>query len=61
LNDPHRNDFQKFADKTYEFILSDDVPGALYQIRTIIKNSTDPDKGPLVEEILTLIETIYQS
>ena len=61
LSDPHRQDFQQFSLKTYEFILSDEVPGELYQIRTVIKNPVDPDKGPLVEETLTLVETTYQS
>jgi hypothetical protein len=61
LNDLHRQDFQQFALKTYEFILSKDVPGTLYQIRTVIKNPVDPEKGPLVEEILTLVDTTFQS
>ena len=60
LNDPHRNDFKKFAQKTYEFILSDDVPGGLYQIKTVTQNASEPDKGPLLEEVLTLVETTYQ-
>lgn len=60
LKDPHRNDFKQFADKTYEFILSPEVPGTLYQIRTVTRNSSEPDKGPLLEEVLTLIETTYQ-
>jgi hypothetical protein len=61
LNDPHKSDFEQFAQKTYEFILSEDVPGTLYQIRTIIRNPTEPDKAPLMEETLTLIETTYKS
>ena len=40
LNDPHRRDFEKFAQKYYEFIFSDEIPGSLYQITTII-----PDKS----------------
>ena len=61
LNDPHRADFEKFANKRYEFILSDDVPGSLYQIRTVILdgNNKDGQKQPLIEETLTLTETKY--
>ncbi len=60
LNDPHRRDFEQFAHKTYEFILSDDIPGMLYQIKTVIQNPDGSENGPLIEEVLTLIETNYQ-
>ena len=53
LNDPRRRQFAEFAPKLYEFILSDQVPGKLYQIKTVIPD-TAPDKEPLIEEILTL-------
>ena len=53
LNDPRRRQFAEFAPKVYEFILSDQVPGKLYQIKAVIPDST-PDKEPLIEEILTL-------
>ncbi|MGH8119369.1 MAG: hypothetical protein ACRESK_02010, partial [Gammaproteobacteria bacterium] len=58
LDDPHRADFEKFANKRYEFILSDDVPGSLYQIHTIVPDagSKDENKQPLIEETLTLME-----
>ena len=61
LKDPHRNDFLKFADKRYEFIMSDDIPGTLFQIRTVIpdNSSEGKDKAPLIEEILTLMEVNY--
>ena len=63
LNDPHRADFEKFANKRYEFIMSDDIPGSLYQIRTVVFDSNDKDgeKQPLIEETLTLTETKYGS
>ena len=63
LKDPHRNDFLKFADKRYEFIMSDEIPGTLFQIRTVIPdNSADgKDKEPLIEEILTLVEVNYDN
>ena len=52
-NDPRRRQFAQFAPKIYEFILSDQVPGKLYQIKTVIPAGS-PDNEPLMEEILTL-------
>lgn len=56
LKDPHRRDFEKFADKYYEFIFSDDIPGSLYQITTIIHDRSKEDAEPLILETLTLID-----
>ena len=53
LHDPRRRQFAEFAPKVYEFILSDQVPGKLYQIKTVIPGRS-PDREPLIEEILTL-------
>ena len=53
LNDPRRRQFAAFAPKLYEFILSDQVPGKLYRIKTVIPGAS-PDQEPLIEEILTL-------
>lgn len=63
LNDPHRNDFLKFADKRYEFIMSEKIPGTLYQIRTVIPDTSkeDGDQKPLIEEKLTLVEINYDN
>ena len=44
---------KEFSDKSYEFILSDEIPGKLYQIRTVIIDAENPDV-PLIEEVLTL-------
>ena len=44
---------KEFADKRYEFILSDEIPGKLYQIRTVINDAENP-AVPLLEEVLTL-------
>jgi hypothetical protein len=44
---------KEFYDKRYEFILSDEIPGKLYQIRTVINDADNP-AVPLVEEVLTL-------
>lgn len=53
LTDPRRRQFEQFARKVYEFILSDQVPGTLYQIKTVIPDNL-PDREPLIEEVLTL-------
>ena len=53
LKDPRRKQFAQFAPKVYEFILSEQVPGKLYRIKTVIPDSS-PDREPLIEEILTL-------
>ncbi len=53
LNDPKRDQFEQFANKIYEFVFSEHVPGKLYQIKTIIPDVA-PNKSPLIEEVLTL-------
>ena len=60
LNDPRRRQFAEFAPKVYEFILSGQVPGTLYQIKTVIPDNS-PDKEPLIEEILTLQHAEFKS
>ena len=52
VNDPKRNLFEQFAGKEYEIIVSDDLPGYVYKIKTTI-----PAKEggiPLIEEELVL-------
>ncbi len=56
LNDPHRRDFEKYADKYYEVIFSDDIPGSLYQITTVIPDKGENKKEPLIKETLTLMD-----
>ena len=61
-NDPHRMDFLKFADKTYEIILSKDIPGTLFQIKTVISDNSKEDvKESLIEERITLIEANFSA
>lgn len=55
LDDPRRTNYEKFANKIYEFVFSDDIPGKLYQIRTVIDGEKEGDK-PLVLEELTFID-----
>lgn len=62
VNDPKRILFEKFADKTYEFILSNQIPGNLYQIRTVVPAKAGAGVGsgqPLVQETLVLVEATH--
>ena len=56
VKDPHRRDFEKFADKYYEIVLSDEIPGKLYQITTIIPDASSETAEPLVMETLKLVD-----
>ena len=55
-NDPKRKMFEEYADKVYEITVSEDIPGMLYKIRTIIPGSKKGDEAsdpePMVEETL---------
>ncbi len=55
-NDPKRKLFEEYADKVYEVTVSEDIPGMLYKIRTIIpaisKEGKTADSAPMVEETL---------
>jgi hypothetical protein len=51
---------KEFSDKRYEFILSDEIPGKLYQIKTVINDAENPDV-PLMEEKLTLKSVEFSS
>lgn len=53
-DDPNRADYDKFADKRYEFIISEAIPGKLYQIHTIVPNNLEKNAPPLIEETLTI-------
>ena len=54
LSDPRRRQFEEFAVKSYEFILSDSVPGKLFQIKTVVPDRENPER-PLLQEVLTLL------
>jgi len=53
VNDPKRNLFEKFAAKRYTVTVSDELPGYLYSIETIIPDAK-PEQPPLVHEVLKL-------
>jgi hypothetical protein len=51
--------FERFASRYYEFTLSSDIPGYVYQIRTVDPGNDAEDKKAansdlLLEETLTL-------
>ncbi len=48
----NRSRLKEFSDKTYEFVMSEKIPGKLYQIRTVI-NDVESSDIPLIEEMLT--------
>jgi hypothetical protein len=54
VDDPNRPRFEQFANKRYVFTLSDEVPGGIYGIRTLIVDSTKGANAPplLAEELL---------
>jgi hypothetical protein len=62
LNDPMHARFEKYLHKTYTFVVSDQVPGGLYQLRTsmgqpeTVRTAGAPAAGPpTIDETLTLI------
>lgn len=56
-NDPYRSRFEKYSNKRYEITLSDQVPGTLYRIRTVIRDAGEQTAEPLLAETLTLVST----
>ncbi len=56
LQDPLRERFEKFAEKTYEFYLAPDVPGGVYSIRVLTPGGS-VDK-PLEENLLQFQDTV---
>lgn len=62
-NDPHRAEFEDFADKRYSVMLSEELPGYLYQIETVVPGEGKNFDNPLVLERLTLeaVEPLSES
>ena len=57
-DDPQRVRYEKYAEKYYLFVLSDKIPGGVYQIRAVIPGSKSDSAVPaLMEETLTLSRT----
>lgn len=55
-DDPLKTRFERLADKTYSFTLSDQVPGMLFRIQTVVRAPTSAEGSPpLIEETLSLL------
>ena len=52
--DPNRDKLLEFAEKRYEFLVGDAVPGGIYEIRTVTPQA-DETRQALLEERLTLV------
>jgi hypothetical protein len=66
LHDPMHARFEKYVHKTYTFVLSEQVPGGLYELRTSLGTgapvsttaapaAASPAAAPTIDETLTLI------
>ena len=55
VNDPKRNLFEKFAEKTYTVIACDDLPGYFYRIETQVPGEGGADNTPIVREVVQLV------
>jgi hypothetical protein len=54
-NDPNAHRFPKYVGKVYVFVLSDAVPGGIYQVTSRIPDSADPDGAAmLIEDSMVL-------
>ena len=53
VNDPKRDQFERFADKRYEIIVADDLPGYIYRVETVVPGD-DESGDPLIREVLQL-------
>lgn len=51
VDDPNKERFPAYANKRYDFLFSEQVPGGLYRIRTTVPGTSD--QGPVIEEDLT--------
>jgi hypothetical protein len=61
LSDPRRDQYPRYVGKTYEFIFSDQIPGSLYQIHTLVSTESKASVQvgePLIEETLTFVEAV---
>jgi hypothetical protein len=57
-DDPLKTRFEQMAGKIYTFMFSDQVPGMLYQMRTVVDAPSGADgAAPVLEETLTLLGT----
>ncbi len=55
INDPKNSRYKLYASKYYIFTLSDDIPGGIYQVRTIVPDGDTWNEGEaaLIDESIT--------
>lgn len=53
VDDPMRARFEKYVNKTYTFVISEQVPGGVYQVRTSLAGLAG--SAPQIDETLTLV------
>jgi len=57
-DDPLKTRFEQLAGKTYSFTLSDQVPGMLYRVQTVVRAPASAEGSPpLIEETLCLLRS----
>jgi hypothetical protein len=57
-DDPARSRYEKFSNKSYTITLSDDIPGGVYKMRSVMNERAGKDAAtakPMIEETLTFI------
>ena len=57
-DDPARSRYEKFSNKSYTITVSDDIPGGVYQIRSVMNERAAKDAAtakPMIEETLIFI------
>ena len=54
LGDPNGERMQLFRTKTYEFIVSDAVPGGIYEMHAVVGDDRPDSKAPALDTTLTL-------
>lgn len=58
VDDPKKSRYQKLSGKYYVFILSDEIPGSVYQMRAVVPDEKgEQTAGALMEETLTFART----
>ena len=63
VNDPKNARYTLYASKYYIFTLSEDIPGEIYQIRTIVPDGKTWQEGDeiITEEVLTFDSVSYEA
>ena len=57
LKDPMHERFEKYLNKSYVFVISNQIPGSVYQIRTSLSGGNSLPQDPmLMDETLTLTQ-----